>query len=362
MGEEVVSVIVPIYRAEYKTNTLSFIVPVYNVEEYLEMCLQSLQNQTINDFEVILINDGSTDRSGLICEKYAQDDCRFKIIYQENMGLAAARNTGQKVASGKWISFVDSDDWIETTYIEKLLPYMDQDYELIFFQYDEIYRNHRKPYRSTDKKYILSPKDFKMLEQDSIDTGIGNRISFLKPYRAQAWTKIYRKDFLDKNSLSANPKLRRSQDVMFNLEVYNYASKGILIPEVLYHYRMVESSLSHQYNKYQISRLTCLMEEMGKYLESSQKMQEYQMLYNKRIVLTLVNFCLLDYCHPKNPQKYCQRRKMFLEKRKDIPFYSVYSKARIKDYGFLKGIFVLCVKYRLFFILNILTYLKNIKG
>ncbi len=338
---------------------ISFIVPVYNVEEYLETCLNSLQAQTIPDFEAILVDDGSTDSSGTICDEYVRKDCRFRVIHQTNGGLAVARNSGQKVAVGEWISFVDSDDWIELNYIEKLLPYMEQDFELIFFQYEEAGLRYNKLYRSTKNVHVLGEDEFNFLIQDSIDTGIGNRLEIMKPYRAQAWTKIYRRSFLYKYSLYANPRLRRSQDVMFSLEVYNYAREGILIPEVLYHYRIVGQSLSHQYSSNQVPRLTYLMEEMGKYITENERMQKYLPLYEKRVAITLVNFCLQDYCHPQNTQRYRERKKAFLGKRQEAPFSAVYSRLHVKDYGFPKGILVFCVKYRCF--LWLLRFIMDIR-
>ncbi|MBO4654863.1 MAG: glycosyltransferase family 2 protein [Bacteroidales bacterium] len=94
------------------TPAISIIVPVYKVEQYLRRCLDSIQNQTFTDWECILIDDGSPDNSGSICDEYAQKDKRFRVIHQENKGVSAARNAGLNVARGEWISFVDSDDYL----------------------------------------------------------------------------------------------------------------------------------------------------------------------------------------------------------------------------------------------------------
>ncbi|MFZ7121852.1 MAG: glycosyltransferase family 2 protein [Eubacteriaceae bacterium] len=102
-------------------NIISVIVPVYNVEEYLEKCLNSISIQTYTNFEAILVNDGSSDYSGDICDKYAKKDNRFTVIHRLNGGLSAARNTGLKVAKGQYICFVDSDDWIREELLEKLI-------------------------------------------------------------------------------------------------------------------------------------------------------------------------------------------------------------------------------------------------
>ena len=99
---------------------VSVIVPVYNVEKYLRRCLDSIVNQTYRDLEIILVDDGSPDNSGAICDEYAGKDDRIQVIHQNNRGLSAARNTGLDVATGAYISFVDSDDWLQDAFVEKL--------------------------------------------------------------------------------------------------------------------------------------------------------------------------------------------------------------------------------------------------
>ncbi len=100
---------------------VSVVVPVYNVEKYLRRCLQSISEQTYKDIEIILVDDGSTDNSGQICESYACEDARITVLHKENGGLSSARNAGVALCRGEYISFIDSDDWVEPYYIEKLL-------------------------------------------------------------------------------------------------------------------------------------------------------------------------------------------------------------------------------------------------
>ena len=110
---------------------ISVIVPVYNVEEYLEECLESIQYQTYTDIEVILVNDGSTDSSKEICERFCQADSRFRLINQENKGQSAARNRGVKESIGEYLMFVDSDDVINKNVLEVLLPYMKTNVDIV---------------------------------------------------------------------------------------------------------------------------------------------------------------------------------------------------------------------------------------
>lgn len=114
---------------------ISVIVPVYNVENYLEECLESIKNQTYSNIEVILVNDGSTDNSQVICERYCQQDPRFHLINQENQGQSVARNNGVAVSTGELITFVDSDDVVSAKYLENLYAYMTEEIDLIECEY-----------------------------------------------------------------------------------------------------------------------------------------------------------------------------------------------------------------------------------
>ena len=105
---------------------ISVIVPVYNVEKYLEECLDSIQNQTFSNIEIILVNDGSSDNSKEICKKYCEQDNRFKLINQTNQGQSVARNTGVAASKGEFIAFVDSDDIIRQDYLEVLMRHMSE--------------------------------------------------------------------------------------------------------------------------------------------------------------------------------------------------------------------------------------------
>ena len=99
---------------------ISIIIPIYNVEKYMEKCLNSVVNQTYNNIEIILIDDGSKDKSREICDNYAKKDNRIKVVHKENNGVSSARNTGIDMSKGKYITFIDSDDYIDTDYIETL--------------------------------------------------------------------------------------------------------------------------------------------------------------------------------------------------------------------------------------------------
>ena len=130
------------YKGDVRIKMISIIVPVYNVEKYLEECLESIKNQTYRDIEVILVNDGSTDNSQVICERYCQQNPRFYLINQENQGQSVARNNGVAVSKGEFITFVDSDDVIKSDMLQQLMIYMDTGIDIVecdFTEDKEIY-------------------------------------------------------------------------------------------------------------------------------------------------------------------------------------------------------------------------------
>ena len=165
---------------------ISVIVPVYNVEEYLEECLGSIQKQTYTNIEVILVNDGSTDGSKEICERYCAKDSRFKLINQENKGLSGARNRGMSESKGEFISFVDSDDVLKEDMLEQLMKQMtSEDIDIVECWY-------------TNEKHELdlpSPKDAEIIFQGNGQEAL---VSLCKDniVRLNAWAKLFRREVI----------------------------------------------------------------------------------------------------------------------------------------------------------------------
>ena len=128
---------------------ISIIIPVYNVEKYLSKCVESILAQGVEDFELLLVNDGSKDSSLAICNGYAEQDSRIKVLDKPNGGVSSARNLGLDNATGEWVTFVDSDDWLAEGALAECVPYM-QDYEIIRFSTLDIFadgKTHRRPVR-----------------------------------------------------------------------------------------------------------------------------------------------------------------------------------------------------------------------
>ena len=210
---------------------ISIIVPVYNVETYLEECLDSIQNQSYTDLEVILVNDGSTDGSQAICEHYCQTDKRFRLMNQTNQGLSAARNKGVEISTGEYIVFVDSDDIIKTNYLEKLMQYMTEDVDIV--------------------ECIFTVKKMEFLNENIETTTIifegdsNEAVKFFPNHtlNVNAVTKLYRREIVE-----AVPYIDGVifEDVYCGIGMLKYIRKIIKIDYKGYYYRQRQASIMHR--------------------------------------------------------------------------------------------------------------------
>ena len=220
---------------------ISIIIPVYNVEDYLSMCIESVIAQTYKDWELILVDDGSPDNSGSICDEYASRDPRIRVIHKKNAGVSAARNTGIEAANGEWISFIDSDDWVDTDYLEKFE--LDKDDADLIIQGLEYYDNRNGQYFKQIKvaDCILSGADSKKLVADNNVLGSGYPVA-----------KAYRKFIIDKGVLF-DTSISYHEDHIFVLNILAVASKIRLSDSVAYKYRYfhTNSSLSSKRHPWQ---------------------------------------------------------------------------------------------------------------
>ena len=211
---------------------VSVIIPVFNTEKYISKCLSSLVNQTLDDIEIICVNDGSTDNSLEIIEKIANNDARIKIINQEHKKQGAARNAGLRIAEGEYIGFVDSDDWIDLNYYEMLYntaKKYDADIALA--------TNVRIGNGKTKKRLEITEEKTAETLQEKID--IGNKIKNPCPTN-----KIYRHSMLKNNNIIW-PEGVFCEDKLFTIQAIYYANKIVTVPDVNYYYFRNPNSTVH---------------------------------------------------------------------------------------------------------------------
>lgn len=217
---------------------VSFIVPVYNTQEFLPRCLDSLLGQTYPDIEIIVVNDGSPDGSAAIIAEYARKDSRVHVVEKPNGGLSSARNAGMDVACGDIIDFVDSDDYVEPNLAEFLVDtFANEHPEIVVFGAE------CEPAELASKRIqqLLSPEARVFKSFDSALLFSANA----QPY---VWRAAYSRELIEREVLRFAENVRFAEDVVFQFESYPLSAKAVLVPNKLYHYVMQEKSLTHVFN------------------------------------------------------------------------------------------------------------------
>lgn len=228
---------------------VSIVVPVYNVEKYLKRCLDTLINQTLQEIEIILVDDGSPDNCPVICDDYAKKDNRVKVIHKQNQGLGYARNSGMLIARGEYIAFIDSDDYIDWNMMKIL-------YELaIKKRFNAVYCGHyyeRNGYIVDKIKEVEQYKEF-IGKQDCrkiVLEMIGGLHKGNPQYTMSVWHAIYNLQLLRSNNISfCSEREFISEDMIFDIDFFNVADRVASIPECYYYYCANENSLSQSFKE-----------------------------------------------------------------------------------------------------------------
>ena len=226
------------------TPTVSIIVPVYNAEVYLEQCVESIIGQTYQNIEVILVDDGSTDRSGTICDSYAEQDNRVKVIHQENQGLVNTWIRGTRESNGDYLCYVDSDDWIETDMIEVLLSQTTGNpKEMICSNISCDF-----PDRQVVEKNKLAPGVYEgeILKQIQYERLLGNDERTIIFSRC---TKLIARSLIEENIKYSDPTLKMGEDLNITLPAMLDSKRIVILDRTFYHYRQYISSMVHAYNE-----------------------------------------------------------------------------------------------------------------
>lgn len=209
-----------------KENKISVIVPVYNREKFIDRCVESIIRQTYKNLEIILVDDGSTDNSGTICDAWAKKDNRIKVFHKENGGVSSARNLGLDNSTGEYIAFVDSDDSLFSDAYMTAVRYMEEyNLDLLAFGVKTIW-----PERDSETKL-----DIELFSQDDWEK---NGAQFLKALvgGGVVWNKLYKKDIISENNLRFDTKISMGEDTRFNISYLEYADRIKCIPRVLYNF------------------------------------------------------------------------------------------------------------------------------
>ena len=227
---------------------LSIIVPVYQVAPYLEKCVASILGQTFSDFEVLLVDDGSTDGSGAICDALVQKDARVRVIHKENGGVSSARNIGLDAARGRYIGFVDADDWIEPAFYEKLVRNLETHPEADFCigGVRDVYPDGRVC------QHYAKTLEYQVMTAEQAMTYVGERNHFT----CYVWANLYKREVFQ--SLRFWETLDHSEDLVLIMELLEKVRSVVYDPAPLYYYRQRDDSRVHRLFSYEDSQMRAI--------------------------------------------------------------------------------------------------------
>ncbi|MBM4761459.1 glycosyltransferase [Bacillus sp. B15-48] len=344
---------------------ISIIVPVYKVKEiYLRQCIESLVNQTFKDIEIILIDDGTPDNGGVVCDEYALHDNRVKVLHQENQGVSSARNKGIDVATGDWITFVDADDWIELDACEKLKNIiLQEDLDLLLFALKVNFTKKEVENPFWDEEFAyLDKKDREELQIQLLYKTVSK---FSPPYSmvGVAVCKLYRTQFLKEKNFKFNTELELSEDGLFAFWALEEAQKVIYVNEFLYHYRKHSESATYRYRKNAETDYGNGMVELEKCLKVTHKNQRFYTAYYYRTLLNISAICNQLHCHKLNDKPILKKVNDIKKLCNSEPYISAIKNTSIKHYFAKSGTFqkvgFIFLKFRLYLLYYSLILLRK---
>lgn len=283
-------------------NKISVIIPIYNVEQYLYQCLDSVINQTYRNLEILLIDDGSPDQCGAICDEYAKRDSRIKVTHKQNAGLSAAWNDGIAKATGDWIAFVDSDDWIDDDYFESIIK-ENHGREADLIQTSGYY------HEENNQQYVW----YSFLNPFVFNNGTGREFMIVhslfrpKDHKTKAtvsnvWGKLYKRSFLQENGFQFDEKIRAGliNDVIFNVEVYMRASIVVGISYYGYHYRVSAGSGTFKFDSRRPVKEIYVNQQLEKVISQPDVPENLKKAYESYCLRDIVHNLERCYFHPDN--------------------------------------------------------------
>lgn len=333
---------------------LSVVVPVYNVEKYLMQCVDSILNQTEAVYEIILVDDGSTDCSGKICDSYAEKYKKIKVIHKNNAGLGMARNTGLEAVTGEFVTFIDSDDFYDNTYIQTIMLIMDKtgcdtcktnfkrvNLEGMFVSYESIIKGE---FRGDQIRNGLIPRliGSSPSKKDSIPMSVCCTVYSMKIIRENRLRFVSEREWI-------------SEDAIFNIMYYSYSNYSVLSDYIGYNYRINTNSLT---TKYLAERFEKCLAMYNKEIEILIEMNLYDTC---RFRLDRQFFIYLRMCFSQLKNSQLSKREIKNEISRicyDVNVQRIISEYPTSKLGFAQKIFLYFIKFRVVSALYFYFYLK----
>lgn len=332
---------------------ISIIIPVYKVpEKLLRRCIESAIGQNYPNVEIILVDDGSPDNCGNICDEYAEKNKCVKVVHQANKGLSGARNSGVKASTGKWFMFIDGDDWIEKSMCSELIKSITEDIDIVCSGYMRDFNNKKievcdySKYFENDKIY-MTEKELNYMKLMTLN---------FSAYMSSSCGKLIKKELVELNEIYFDEKLKQgAEGIEYCYRLFDKAKKIKVKNSYYYHYIYNSNSISKvstEENNYMI--LQCF-EKIYDYIKND---KEFLNKFYERIVYVIVTTILRGYFSPKNKIKYSKRIEglnKYLDNAIVKETLKKYEESKIDR---LRNYIIILAKSRKYFILYIISYVK----
>lgn len=323
---------------------LSIIVPVYNVEKYIDRCIKSLINQSLTDIEIILVDDQSPDSCPQICEEWTKNDSRIKVIHKKNGGLGYARNSGLKLATGEYVSFIDSDDCINNeAYAKAYEVAKKNDLDICFFKSQRFF---------TEKDINPNKENGEMnlfIGRGKVDNFLLNMVGPLPNthkdgiYAVSCCMAIYKREIIEKNKIFfISEKHISGEDMIFHLDLLPKVSNVGIIPNCYYYYFVNPHSITHHFSKNQYKRMILndmLVYKKLKSLYPRNKYIDHYKTYVMKNLRTILNF------EARIDSSFSKKRQVIYKTCKE-PINQIFDNKYIRETSLKNGLIALMVRYK----------------
>lgn len=338
---------------------ISVIIPVYNAEQYLKDCVDSIINQSYQNFELILVDDGSSDNSPKICDDYDAKDNRIIVIHKSNNGVSEARKTGLDNASGDYIMYVDSDDWLDINTMERCIGVVHKNPKIgcVMFSFT-------KEVNDTSQVMHVFDGNCEFLDSDKFQKCVYRRLFGLSneelshPERLEnlttCWMKLYRSDLAKQGDFIDIKKIGSCEDGIYNMYALRNCDSAVYIDEPLYHYRKIKGSLSDVYRGQLIEQWKCLFGIMQKFINDEKLPEKFQESLNNRIALSIIGIGMNELCNPETD--FGKLRKYIKKYISDEEYSNSYSTLKLDALPIAWKVLIFCCKKRLSFMVCLILH------
>lgn len=341
---------------EMKEPLVSIIVPVYKVpEQYLRKCIESIISQTLKEIEILLVDDGSPDNCGAICDSYANGDNRIRVLHKKNGGLSSARNHGCKAANGKWIMFVDGDDWIEPDMCQTMYNAGEEKHvQLVMCGIVKDYGRSSIPYKFyLEDGKVYQGEECKWLQQQLLVYNAN--IAF-------GASKLIDRKILIDNKIYHDESLRQgAEGLEFNLRLFEKLKSAIFVNKPFYHYIYNDNSISASHSEENHEYVIKCFEKIKSFIDCSENKNMLKPWFDNRLLYVIVATAISGYFNPTNKESYREKKRKFISYLEKPILQEAIKTNNLKGVSLQRKFILLLINYRIYAGVNFMGWLRKLQ-